>query len=157
MQLALIKQPGGALLPFDDAEADKLRRIKAGSVMRGEFAEMRNGRFFAKWWTLVGLAFEIWAEGCQELEYEGMPVLPDKERFRKDLTIMAGFFRPVWDVKGRLRVEAESLNWSKMSEDRFNSLYQATITAIVEKIIPNRGYDEKRLREWVDRVLSGYA
>ena len=67
---------------------------------------------------------------------------------------MAGFFTPVWNAKGELRVEAESMAWSSMTEERFEQLYSATINVILSKILPDRGLTEQGLREWAGRVLE---
>jgi hypothetical protein len=115
---------------------------------------MRNGRFFRKWWVLVSLAFDLWAETVPDQEYHGVKVLPDFERFRKDITIMAGFCRPVWNARGELRLEAESLKWSEMTEERFDRLYSATINVILQKILPDRGLTDEGLRSWADRVME---
>ena len=152
----VMKSASGVFMPATDADAELLRRFKVGKVVRGEFAEMRNGAHFRKWWVLARFAFEIWKETVPAGEYHGRPVLPDFERFRKDLTITAGYFRPVWNVRNELRVEAESLAWASMTPERFETLYSATINAVLQKIIPNAGYDEDRLRATIEQLLAGF-
>ena len=152
----LIRRLDGSLYPADDESAEALRRVKAGNVIDAEWHSPVNARFRRKWWALARFAFDVWAETMPAQEFHGHPVLPDFQRFRKDLTIAAGFFRPVWNIKGELRVEAESLKWSSMDEERFEALYSATIDAILRKIIPHAGYDEERLRAAVDTAL-GFA
>ena len=119
---------------------------------------MRNGRFFRKWWVLSEFAFGLWSERQKEGElWHGLPVLADFDRFRRDLTILAGFARPVWNARGELRVEAESLAWGSMSEERFEKLYSATINAILSKILPKAGLTEERLRQTVDQLVGEFA
>lgn len=152
--LHLLKTANGAFIPATEADAELSRRFKVGSVVRMDLSEMRNGAYFRKWWALVKVAFEAWSDGLPYQEYHGEQVLPDFERFRKDVTIMAGFCRPVWNAKGELRLEAESLQWSKMTEDRFDQLYSATINVILSKILPQGGMTEASLREWASRVME---
>ena len=152
--LHLLKTVNGAFYPATEDDVELARRFKVGAVYRMDLSEMRNGDFFRKWFTLVRVAFGAWSDGLPFHEYHGAQVLPDFERFRKDLTIMAGFCRPVWGADGELRLEAESLQWSKMSEARFEKLYSATIDAILAKILPGRGLTPESLRDWAERVMT---
>lgn len=154
MEVAMLKSPNGALVPMDDAEADKMRKWRPGTVVRGEFAEMRNGAFFRKYWTLLKLAFEMWESDMPEQLYQGVKVKPEFERFRKDVTIMAGYFTPVFGADGSVRLEAESLKWSRMDEDRFEKLYSATINVILEKVLASRKLDARQLNDAVNRVMA---
>jgi len=139
---------------MSEDDAEKLRRYKSGSIVRGDFAEMRNGKFFRKWWILAKFAFDVWAETVPAREYKGVAVLADFKRFRQDLTIMAGFFRPVFAANGEVRVEAESLKWASMDENRFEKLYSATINVVLEKLLPKGRYSEYELRNLVERTME---
>lgn len=149
----LVKTPALAFTPATEDDIELMHRFTAGKVYRMDLAEMRNGQFFRKWWALAKIAYDMHAEGLPT-HHHGVEVLPDFERFRKDLTIMAGFFRPVWNAKAELRLEAESLKWSKMDEARFEKLYSASIDTILQKILPGRGLTEQQLRDWAERVLE---
>lgn len=154
MELALIKTPQGSLIPMSDEDAERMRRYKAGAVVRVDASEMRNGKFFRKWWSLVKLAFDVWAETAPQQQYKGVDVLPDFDRFRRDLTIMAGFFRPVFAANGEVRLEAESLRWAQMDEERFEKLYSATINVVLQKLLPKGRYTEDEIRALVDRTME---
>lgn len=142
--------------PADDEAQDVAKKHKLGSIVRGSFAEMRNGAFFRKWWALVKMGFDYFEENCKPQEYKGKPVIADFERFRKDITIMAGFYYPVWNVKGEMRIEAESLRWSKMTEVEFTKLYDATIKVMLQKVFTNGKWDEQTLRNAVEQI-QGFA
>lgn len=75
-----------------------------------------------------------------------------KDQFRKDVTIMAGYYDPVFTVHGDVKLEAKSLQWSKMTEDDFAKLYSATIDVILQKVLPD--LDESDLLEAIERTLS---
>ena len=144
--------PGG-LAPESDAEAEKLRRIKAGASVRVKVTQEINPRFRRKWWALAQYAFDVWSDTMPDMQYRGQEVQPNFERFRKDLTILAGHFHPVWAVNGDLRVEADSLAFGSMDEETFERLYSATINAILSKILASSNLTEADLRAHVDRVM----
>jgi hypothetical protein len=149
------KLPNGDLRPFcDDAKA-VVQRWKSGDVVRAEFAKMRNGQFFKKWWALVKVGFELWEESGRRGEYNGQEVLPVFEKYRKDITVLAGYYHPVINIRGAVRVEADSISFAKMSEENFERLYSATINAILKQGY-NSHLDEKTLREWAESVI-GFA
>jgi hypothetical protein len=153
VEILLIRTASGAFVPMDDDEAEKLKRIKAGAVVRADVSQMRNGPFFRKWWALAKLAFDIWSETVPAQEYKGVPVRPDFGRFRRDLTIMAGHFRPVFDAAGGMRLEAESLRWDKMSEAEFDNLYSKTIDVCLTKIIGDPSLSKDKLNARIEAVM----
>lgn len=152
MEVMLLKSPSGSLVPMGEDEADSLRRIKAGAVVRCQISEMRNGKFFKKWWSLVKLAFDLASERMQPREHKGMEVLPCFDSFRKDVTILAGYFEATYKYDGTVKLQAKSLRWDKMTEDDFTRLYSQTIDAILQKILP--GMDEAELQRAVDQTLA---
>lgn len=140
------------LIPATEEATDWLRKKKLGATIVVEPHEMRNGAFFRKWWALVKLGYDYWSEGAATIEYKGQAVLPEFERFRKDVTIMAGFYRPVVNLKGELRIEPESLQWAKMTEERFAQLYDATIQVMLQRV-----FNGKVCKEWTEAELRSVA
>lgn len=153
-EILMIKSANGVLVPLDDDQAQKLKRFKVGSVVRGDFVEMRNGKFFRKWWTLAQFAYDLWSDSMEPIEYRGQRVQPVFDKFRKDLTILAGYWHPVFNIDGTFKVEADSLAWSSMSEATFAELYSKTIDAILAKVLPRHGLNREALAHHVDRVLE---
>lgn len=153
MEVFLTKTMSGALLPMDQ-EQEAFKRFKAGSVIRCDIKEMRNGQFFRKWWSLVKVAYDLWTETMPNIEFKGVEIAPNFDRFRKDLTVLSGYYEPVFNVKGEVRMEPKSLQWSKMDESTFNELYQKTLTTIINKIIPSRNMSEQELQDWANRVMD---
>lgn len=153
-EIRLMRTSSGALVPMDDEEAAKIKRIKAGSVVTATLVQMRNGKFFRKWWALAKFAFDIWADTVPAEEYKGVEVKPEFERFRKDLTIMAGYYRPVFDARNQMHLEAESISWASMDEDKFERFYSQTINVILGKVLMGRGLTDAAIRAHVDRVME---
>lgn len=152
-EIILIKNALGALIPANDIEAEKLKRFKMGATIKCDVSEMRNGKFFRKWWTLAGLGFEFWTETAEMPEHKGQRVEPNFEKFRKDLTILAGYWHPVSTITGEVRAEADSISWAKMDEAEFERLYSATINALLKHIYGS-DMTEQKLRQWADSVLA---
>lgn len=134
--------------------AERITRWKTGTVVRADFKEMRNGAFFRKFWSLMQFAFDIWDGTREPQEYKGEPVQANFDRFRKDVTILAGFYEPVYAATGEVRLEAKSLRWDKMSEEEFEQLYSRTIDVILHKVLKNPLITEETLRSCVDRVIQ---
>jgi hypothetical protein len=93
----------------------------------------------------------MWEEIGVRAEYKGEPVMPSFERFRKDVTILAGHHHPVVNLKGELRMEADSIAFGNMSEEEFEKLYNATLAVLVHKVMRGR-VSEARLREMAEAV-----
>jgi hypothetical protein len=141
-------------VPADEEAWAAFKRQKLGTVLHGEFKQERNYKFLRKWFALVQIAYDAWTEFCEPIEYKGQPVRPDFDRFRRDLTILAGFYRPVFNVKGEVRLEAESIAFGKMTEERFLALFDATISAVLTKVLPKGRFTETELRSLTEQVVE---
>src|SRR5205807_10626395 len=84
-----------ALVPACEEAAEWLKHKRLGSTILVEPQEPRNAAFFRKWWALVKLGYDYWSENVEAIEYKGERVTADFDRFRKDLTILAGHYHPV--------------------------------------------------------------
>lgn len=153
-ELICIRQPGGALVPATDEDAEALRKIKAGAAVRVEVKQIRNYKFLQKWFTLAKYAFDLWVERVPPKEYKGQPVKPNFDRFRKDLIILAGHYDATFNAKGEIRLEAKSISFASMGEDDFEKLYSDTIDVILQKILAGTRLTEEQLRNHVDNVLA---
>jgi len=152
MELLLTKAPQGGLIPHSHEDAEKIRKYGAGAVLRAEVREMRNPAFFRKWWALVKFAYDIWSETMPKQQYRGIEVEPTLDEFRKNVTILAGFFTPTYTVAGEVRLKAKSIAFANMKEAEFEQLYSKTIDVILKHILPN-DWDEGRLRDAVENIL----
>lgn len=156
--MKLIFQKGATgLIPACEEATEWLAKKKLGSTIAIEPHEMRNGAFFRKWWALVKLGYDYWSEVAPTIEYRGEPVLPEFDRFRKDITILAGFYHSVVNLKGEVRIEAESLKWGNMSEETFGKLYDATIQVLLQRVFNGKickNWTEAELRRVASEVLE---
>src|SRR5882757_31706 len=99
MDAVLVRTSLG-LLPGDEATREWFSKVKLGAIVHADMRQMRNGAFFRKYWALLNLGYDYWSDSVQTLEYKGEPVLPEFERFRKDVIIVAGFYHSVVNLKG---------------------------------------------------------
>ena len=136
--VVLMKTASGALVAAEQESSELLARLKLGQGVRAKVARVRNLAFHKKAFSLFKLAFDAWE--APEQTYKGQPVQKDFDRFRRDLLILAGFFRAVHNVKGEVRLEAESLAFGSMTEDRFAQVYAAVLDVVWKRVMAHVGY-----------------
>lgn len=154
MEITLLRIPQG-FIPADDEAREGLNHYPVGSIARLDVKLMRNYEFLKKFMALMKVGFDFWAERQPQQDFKGMPVLPEFDRFRKDVTIMAGYFTPVWNIKGEMRVEAESISFANMSEDRFQRLFDAVLKVLLSKIFKDqKQWTESEVRRVVDQIAG---
>ena len=66
----------------------------------------------------------------------------NKERFRKDIAILAGFFDSTVNLKGEVRLEAKSISFAQMDEIEFEALYNQTINVILQSVLTTYTRDD---------------
>lgn len=153
MDLMLMKTPAGALMPADSETQEYLGKLRIGQGVRVKITRARNLQFHRKMFALFKLAFDAW-EPDGSMEYKGQPVAKDFDRFRKDMTILAGFFNPVVNVRGEIRLEAESLSFGSMKEERFEQVFKAVLTAVWTRVLQSAGYrDESEVERVLEELL----
>lgn len=129
-EITLTKLPNNLLMAATPEDAKKLARIKTGDCLSIKYTRKRNGAFFRKWHALVSYAYDMWEpeEGAPEKNYD---------RFRKEVTMLAGYYHTVPCVKGGVRYEADSIGFANMDEDTFSELYEATVRALLKWVLKN--------------------
>ena len=154
MELTLIRRPDGSLAPYGDDSIQQAQKIKAGRLVHAKITQPRNPLFHRKLFALFGLIFDIWSETIPPREYKGEPVQRSRERLRKDVIILAGYYEPVYCVNSELRLEAKSIAFGSMSELEFETFYSAVIDVALQKIFKPGTFTEETLRAHVERILS---
>lgn len=143
------------LLPADDPARVFFAKLKVGAYVEGEFTQPRNPKFHRKMFALFNLGFEFWCETAKPLEYKGVPVEPDFDKFRKDITVMAGFYKAVVNLKNEVRLEPESLAFGSMDEERAEKLYSAVIQTLIKLVYKNDAkWSESAIRAAVDEICE---
>lgn len=137
-ELVLTRTPSGALVPADAPSAEFVQKLKVGSGLKGEFKRQRNPRFHRKVFALFQLAYDIW--DAPVLEYRGQPVAKNFDRFRRDLTILAGHYEAATNLRGEVRLEAKSLSFGSMDDDEFATVYASILNVVWDRVLKAHGY-----------------
>lgn len=138
------------LVPHDEAAAAFIQKMKVGELTHADFKRVRNYKFHKKYFALLDFAFEQW-EPRDGLTYQGMPVAKNKERFRKDLIILAGFYESTVNIRSEVRLEAKSISFAQMDEVEFEQLYNATVDVVLRRILTS--YTRENLDEVINELL----
>lgn len=138
------------LVPHDEAATAFIQKMKAGELTHADFKRVRNYKFHKKYFALLDFAFEQW-EPHGGLTYKDMPVAKNKERFRKDLIILAGFYESTVNLRSEVRLEAKSISFGLMDEVEFEQLYNATVEVVLRRILTR--YTREDLDEVINQLL----
>lgn len=133
MDMVLAKAAGNCLVPLDAQSAAFIERCRDGAGFTASVKRHNNPKFHAKLMALFQHAFDAWEPG--ELVYQGQPVRKEFNQFRKDVTILAGYYDPYIDLIGRTRLTAKSLNFAAMEQDEREALFSAVIDVVLERIL----------------------
>ena len=138
-----------------DHDAKILSHLKVGDVGRFKAVKVRNYPHLQKFMVMVNLAFDAWEPIPSVLPgQENWIVEKNKEAFRKDLTIKAGFSHTYYRLDGTLRVEAKSLAFDYMGQDEFEEVYTAVISVVIKYVMTN--YTDETLRATVIKQIEAF-
>ncbi len=132
-----------------------LNRVKNGALMLADVRQPRNAKFHRKFFALLNFAFDYWEP--QPVELDGEIVTPEKnfERFRKDITILAGYRVMVVNIKNEVRYEAQSISFAEMDETEFNELYRAVFNTVWRLVLSRvHGMTEQVAENTINQLLS---
>lgn len=135
----MTKQPGGVLTPTDDHAAEALTKFKTGEQYPVEIKLSRNPAFHRKMFAFFKFAFEHW-RGGNEFQNEKAQF----EEFRKQLTVMAGYYDQVFNLDGQFILVARSLSFASMSQDEFEQCAVAMQNAAMATVF--KGADEQTVQ-----------
>lgn len=151
-KLLLARTTQMALAPYDAAAADFIAKLKVGQPVYSEITRARNARFHRKVMSLFRLAFDHWDTEPQT--YRGQEVERSFDRFRGDLTILAGFYRPVTNIRGEIRLEPESISYANMDEERFEKVYHALLNTIWKQVMKRHASSPDDLDRLVSMLMA---
>ena len=136
-------------IPWGDADREQLQRLKIGQVCRVVVTVIRNWKFHRKVFSLFQFAYDQWEPGC-DAQFKS------PERFRKDLTILAGHYtRTVSLIDGKIRLEAVSLSFGSMGEQEFEQVYADLKRVVWKHVIENKGsYTEAEFENVLAQLLE---
>ncbi len=138
MKATFTKTQSG-LVPADTESEEWYGKLKSGRIVTGTFTMKQNSAFHRKMFALLHLGFENWKQPEILITVAGKHVLPEKNfvRFRKDITILAGFYHTVFRLDGSFRIEADSLSFDKMSPEKREEIYSKFIDVLLANVYEN--------------------
>jgi len=148
----IVRKLYDSFVPVDMYNLDKMESLPANTEYKAVLTRPRNLPFLKKFFALVNVAYEGW--NPDPVFHKGIEIKKNKEVFRKNLVILAGFYDTVFNINGDLRLEAKSISFANMSEDEFGLLYSKFIDVVLGKVLTN--YTEDDLHHQVDKIL-GFA
>jgi len=149
MEIILTKAPGGYLVPVDQHGTDEIAKLKTGQGVRVTMKKIRNVMHLRKFFALLNLAFEAWEPAA--VEFKGEPIKKNFDRFRNDITVLAGYYEATVNMRGEVRMVAKSISFGSMDQSEFDKLYSAVIDVVLQRILTN--YTRDDLDEVIERVL----
>ena len=149
-QIVVTKTAGGVLIPIDQSGIDYINKMKVGGAVKINTVRANNPRFHKKLMALFNLGFEAWEPG--ELKYKGQIVAKQFDQFRKDITILAGYYESSVNFKQEVRLTAKSLNFDSMEQDEREALYNAVINVLLERVLTH--YSKPDLENVINQLMA---
>lgn len=134
-EIVVAKDHSGALVPQDAQSAALIARYPVGAGFTVGIREHNNPKFHRKLMALLQHAYDIWQP--REIYYQGQRVGKRFDQFRKEVTILAGYYHASPGINGALRLTAMSLNFSSMEQAEREALYSDVIDVVLKHILTN--------------------
>lgn len=132
MSLIVYARPlEGELLPADEFSQSSIELLKPG-IYQCQLARPRNIQFHRKFFALLRLGFAMY--NAPNLWVNGMRVQKNFDKFREDVTILAGYYIYVFDIKGKASIMAKSISFANMDDVEFQALYSSLINVLLENV-----------------------
>lgn len=132
MEISMVKGANGVFVPAFERDLPRLTKFKNGEMYAFNIKLSRNPSFHRKMFAFFKFCFDHWCANKAGLE--NMDEHSQFDRFRKDLTILAGFYEQTVRLDGSVRTEAKSLSYADMEQDEFESCYHAIVNAALKHI-----------------------
>lgn len=137
----MIKSPGGILSPSDEMTAEALTKLKTGELYEVEIKRQRNPAFHRKQFAFFNFCFERW-KATNDLQF--MDEAAQFDRFRRQLTVLAGYRIEVYNIDGSLRLEAQSISFANMEQEEFEQFAVAVQNVAMRTLF--KGADEQTIQ-----------
>jgi hypothetical protein len=122
-------------MPFGPEAEAWMGSTKQGQVIEVDATRPRNTPFHRKYFALLNYAYENW-------DIEEIDATKNFDRFRDDITILAGYYEKYYRTDGSVRIEAKSISFAKMEQQEFDALYSKTLDILLANILPSHTPEE---------------
>lgn len=134
------------LSPLDEGAQEYLEHCRNREIISCSVRKPRNPGFHRKAFALLNLAYAYWNPNTEVYAQK------DFEAFRKQITILAGFYRTVHRINGDFELVSDSLAFSSMDQARFEQWYSAVLDVVLSHIMVGSSAEE--IDERVNNVLE---
>lgn len=132
MQIEMVKNAGGVFVPAFDHDLPRLTKFKNGEMYTADIKLTRNPAFHRKMFSFFNFCFAHWS--ADKTPMANADEATQFDRFRKDLTILAGFYEQTVRLNGDIRTEAKSLAYANMEPGEFERCYNAMVNAAIKHL-----------------------
>lgn len=140
MKFHLVKTHHG-FVPADGDDSEKVRKLGDGEIIACQSVDQRILGHHRKFFALLKLAHENLPE-----RFDGhFPTIDD---LRYELVRRAGFYRSFTDLKGNVQYIPESIAFDKMSQERFEQLYDRVLDLVCGILTVERPEIMETLKEF---------
>ena len=146
----VMKGADGTLVAYDEGAREFIEALNMGIALRAKFTKLRNPKFHRKFFGMLDVGFDAFDPG--EKEYRGLPCQKNRERFRKDVIVAAGFFDPVIALNGEIRAEAKSISFANMDDIEFEQVYSKVADVLLQRVLKN--YTREDLDNVVQQIMG---
>ena len=149
-ELTFQKINGHFLAALDQETVNSVEAMAEGAVLAGNFVKKRNPKFLRKFFALLRVGFDLWEPheidtdwGCPEKSFK---------QFRGQVTVLAGYGEPVFNLNGTFRMVPRSISFANMSEEEFSELYSNVIDVILKNIPSN--FEREDIERAAEEILG---
>lgn len=130
MKIILMKMTGGSFTPIDDETAIRTDKLKTGQNYTCEIKEIQDPVLHRRLMAMISFGYKYWVGGYEHIKSTS----EQKESYRKDLTIVAGYYNELFSLDGKsITIQAKSLKWSKMKPETRREFYKAINRVLWQK------------------------
>lgn len=154
--IVMTKGQNNVFFPATEADAEKVKKYKLGRGVRLKVTQMseHNYLFHKKCFALLDLCYDHFAGQVDVgTEYRGKKVVPSKDLFKDEMTILAGYYDAIYSLNGKFRLQAKSWSYNKMTDDDKAKLFSSLINTALKHVYRGN-MPEAELRNTVDQILA---
>lgn len=133
----------------------KITNLEVGEITFVDFVFPRNYKFHKRFFAMLDVGYDAWEPPRKRRTYKKREITKNREQFREEIIILAGFYEQTFNLKGEMRLRAKSISFAKMEQPEFEQLYSAVVDVLLREVL-HTYKDRDELDEVVERVL-GFA
>jgi len=137
--------------PWDEFAAEQVAGYKPGKYCIADIVAPRDPTFHRRGMKLLRFGYSYWEPPAQQL-VDGVPidVTRNFDVYRKEVTILAGYYDVCASFDGSIKIEAKSISFSSMEEGEFREWFKASKDVLWAQIFKSiAGFTEENFESAV--------